>query len=127
MSQDQPSWIVAEPTPPPAASREIVLGRPDEATIQRRERAMEEEATGSNIPYRVIGLSLVLGAAAAAVGTFIATMNPVIEEPIQSAAAMVVDETRTLQGGVPIRSGMNNGVVTEEPAKAPPAPSGEPD
>ena len=123
MSQEQPSWIVPDSTPLPTASRELVFDHVEEATRLRQEQDSEAQARTER--NRIIGLAVFLGVAAAAGGTFIATMNPLIDEPVQAAAANLVDDSRTLQGGVPIRQGLNNDDV-RRPVEATPIPSGEP-
>lgn len=123
MSQEQPSWIVPDSPPLHTTSSELVFDHVEEAARLRQEQ--DSEAQTRTERNWIIGLAVLLGVAAAAGGTFIATMNPPIDEPIQSAAVDLVDETRILQGGIPIRQGLNNDVV-RKPVEATPIPSGEP-
>ncbi|NCG19446.1 MAG: hypothetical protein GWP91_10595 [Rhodobacterales bacterium] len=125
MYQEQPSWVVPDSPPLPTASSELVFDHVEEATRIRQEQEQEREAQASTERNRIIGLAVLLVVAAAAGGAFMATMNPLIDEPVQAAAANIVDDSRTLQGGVPIRQGLNNGEV-RRPVEATPIPSGEP-
>ncbi len=122
MSEEQPSWIVEEEPEVATSSRDLVLGASEEAELGRKLRAEEAEADAQGpIPYRIVGLSLLLGMSAAALGTFIATANPITEDAsVEAAAAEVLHEQEREVQGVQVRKGMRNGALDPAPQAAPP-------